>query len=405
MKNIGRRLSSLATSLYLLLAASLGTLAQAQVAEVQSVAYSQEELDQLLAPVALYPDSLLAQVLTASTYPLEVVSAARFIDRNRGLKGNSLAKAVEPYGWDASVTSLVQFPSVLAMMSDKLEWTQQLGDAFLDQPEVVMDTAQSLRAKAQAAGNLQSNDQQRVIVEERYIVIEPARPQVVFVPYYNPVVVYGNWWWPARPPWYWVPPPIYRPVGWSQVVATGVVWSVAIGITQSIWFDARPSWRDRHLTIINVNVGRPGYRPGVWAHNPVHRQGVSYRDVQTRDRFRPVDKAAVALREPYRGRDKSVKLPPRSSPGMPPATNLAPRPVTRPATRPGLTPSPAARPAPTLQPRPTLRPTPRPMPEARPAPRPMVLKPGLSRDTVRQQSDRGRESRQARPSREVSRQR
>ena len=347
----------------------------AQNANDTAVVYSQEELDQLLAPVALYPDALLAQVLSAATYPLEVVQAARFVQQNPGLKGEALARSVNAQGWEPSVASLAQFPSVLVMMNDKLEWTQQLGDAFLADSGAVMSAVQGLRAKAQAAGNLQSSDQQRIVVEERYIVIEPARPQVVFVPYYNPVVVYGAWWWPARPPWFWVPPPIYRPATWGQAVATGVAWSVAIGITQSIWFDVRPSWRERQLTIINVRPGQLAYRPGAWVHNPAHRQGVAYRDVLTRDRFAPVNRPAVDKREPARGRDDTLR--PALRPSVQPA---------RIATRPALVPSPAIRPAlrPSVQPpRVALRPAPVPSPAIRPAPRPetkQVMIPAPRRD-------------------------
>ena len=378
----------------------------AQNATDTAVVYSQEELDQLLAPVALYPDALLAQVLSAATYPLEVVQAARFVQRNPSLKGEALGRSVEAQGWEPSVASLAQFPSVLVMMNDKLDWTQQLGDAFLGDSEAVMNAVQGLRAKAQAAGNLQSNDQQRIVVEERYIVIEPARPQVVFVPYYNPVVVYGAWLWPARPPWFWVPPPIYRPTTWGQAVATGVVWSVAVGITQSIWFDVRPSWRERQLTIINVRPGQPAYRPGAWVHNPAHRQGVAYRDVRTRDRFAPVSRPAVDKREPARGRDDTLRPVLRPS-VQPPRPAARPAPVPSPALRPAPVPSPALRPAPRPETRPMprpetkpeMRPAPRPelrpavRPAPRPAPKPLVLKPGATREITDAQAARGSASR------------
>ena len=186
-------------------------LAQAAPAESSAVAFSKEELDQLMAPVALSPDTLLMQVLAASTSPLEVVAAQRFITTNSKLQGEALARAAANNGWDASVVSLLQFPSVLAMMNDKLEWTQKLGDAFLAQQIEVMDTVQALRARAQQAGNLQSNAQQNVVIQEKVIIIEPPRQQVVYVPYYNPTLVYGSWWWPARPPWVWAPPPTRPP--------------------------------------------------------------------------------------------------------------------------------------------------------------------------------------------------
>ena len=395
------------------LALAVTPAARGQSIDEQAVIYTQEELDPLLAPVALYPDALLAQVLTAATYPLEVVQAARFVKANPRLQGDAMARAAQGQNWEPGVTSLVQFPSVLAMMSDKLDWTQQLGDAFLSSPGAVMDTVQSLRAKAQAAGNLQSNAQQQVVMEDRYIVIQPARPQVVYVPYYNPVLVYGSWWWPARQPWYWVPPPVYRPATWGQVVATGVVWSVAIGITQSIWFDVQPSWRERHITVINViNMNRPGYRPGTWLHNPEHRQGVAYRDVRTRDRFRPVDRPAVDGRLPWRGRDQpavqpiaatrpapaprpSVRPAPTLRPAVRPAPTPVPTPVPTPSVRPTPTPRPAVRPA--LEPKPGLRPAPLPRPVMRPAPRPTALTPSVTRDVADEQANRGRASRATTP--------
>src|SRR5262249_50788384 len=170
----------------------------------------------LVAPIALYPDSLLAQVLMASTYPLEVVEAARFQKANPSLKDKALDDALQKQTWDPSVKSLVSFPEVLTMMNEKLDWTQRLGDAFLAQQSDVMDAVQVLRNKAQAQGNLQSNEQQKVIVQQPpadapagsppVIVIQPANPQVVYVPTYNPTVVYGSWPYPSYPPYSYYPP-------------------------------------------------------------------------------------------------------------------------------------------------------------------------------------------------------
>src|SRR5512139_379 len=163
--------------------------------------FKQEELDQLLAPIALYPDDLLAQILMASTYPLEVVQADRWVKQNKSLKGDALKAALEKQTWDTSVKSLVPFPDVLAMMSDKLDWTQKLGDAFLEQEKDVMDTVQKLRRKANEAGNLKSSNELAVKKEADIIIIEPANPQVIYVPSYNPTVVYGAWPYPAYPPY------------------------------------------------------------------------------------------------------------------------------------------------------------------------------------------------------------
>ena len=167
------------------------------------VPFRQAELDQMLAPVALYPDSLLSQVLMASTYPLEVVQAARWSRANPGLKGQDAVRAVEHMDWDPSVKSLTAFPQILTMMDEKLEWTRRLGEAFLAQQADVMDTVQGLRRRAEAAGNLRSSEQMRVAREGEVITIHQPAPEVVYVPYYNPAVVYGPWWWPAYPPVYW----------------------------------------------------------------------------------------------------------------------------------------------------------------------------------------------------------
>lgn len=267
-----------------------------------AIVFSQAELDQLLAPIALYPDPLLSQVLMAATYPLEVVQAARFSQQNPSLRGDALAQAVEGQPWDPSIKSLVEFPSVLAMMDDQLGWTQKLGDAFLAQQDAVMDTVQSLRAKAQAAGTLQSNQHQSVMMQDGAIDIEPAAPDVVYVPYYNPAVVYGGWWWPDYPPMVWAPPAGYW---WSptygNVIATGIAFGVGVALIDSIFFDARPEWREHHFLVNRRDVGnRPRGAPVIWTHSPEHRVGVTYRDVPTRNRFQPPPNGNVN-RDAYRG--------------------------------------------------------------------------------------------------------
>ena len=165
--------------LVLLLAAPPGgIMAQGKESGGQTI-FRQEELDQMLAPIALYPDELLVQVLMAATYPLEVVRASRWVQANPNLRGDQLAAALEQQDWDPSVKSLANFPSVLQMMNDRLEWTQKLGDAFLAQKDQVMDTVQMLRQKAQAQGYLRTTSEQKVIVEPQTqtVVIEPAVPR------------------------------------------------------------------------------------------------------------------------------------------------------------------------------------------------------------------------------------
>jgi len=180
----------------------------------QQQPFKPEELEQIVAPIALYPDSLLAQVFMASTYPLEIVQAARWSKEHPEVKGDAVAKEMEKQTWDASVKSLVAFPDVLVMMNEKLDWTQKLGDAFLAQQKDVMDAVQRLRAKAKEAGNLKSSKEQTVKTEAapagaatpQVIVIEQSDPEVIYVPTYNPTVVYGAWPYPAYPPYYYYPP-------------------------------------------------------------------------------------------------------------------------------------------------------------------------------------------------------
>ena len=191
--------------------------------------FKAEEIEALVAPIALYPDSLLSQVLMASTYPLEVVQAARWAKANPGVKGDAALKAVEGQSWDVSVKSLVAFPQVLEAMDTRLDRTEKLGDAFLAQKDDLFAAVQRLRVRAQQSGHLQSNEQQKVIVEpasssaapqQTLVRIEPANPEVIYVPSYNPTVVYGAWGYPAYPPYYWPPSPYYYP-GYGFVYGYG----------------------------------------------------------------------------------------------------------------------------------------------------------------------------------------
>ncbi len=280
----------------------------------------QEKLDSLLAPIALYPDQLLAQTLMAATYPLDVVAAARFVKENKGLKGDALDKAVLEKNWDPSVQSLTAYPQVLEMMNDKLEWTQELGDAFLADQKRVMQTVQSLRQKAEAAGNLKSNEQQKVVKEQSIIIIEPAQPDVVYVPTYNPTVVYGTWWAPAYPPYYYPPPPYYYPPG--GYVAAGLIgFGIGVAIADNHWGWGNCDW---HGGDVNINVNKNNtfinnntefknkVNNGNWNHNPSQRKGVAYSDARTRDQYRKSDPGATASRRDARGYDsdsRAVQVP------------------------------------------------------------------------------------------------
>jgi hypothetical protein len=276
----------------------------------QAAVFKPEELEQIAAPIALYPDSLVAQILMASTYPLEVVQADRFAKQNASLKGDALTKALEGQSWDPSVKSLVNFPQVLTMMSEKLDWTQKLGDAFLADQKKVMDTIQSLRAKAQAAGNLKTTKEQTVIVEQKIIKIEPASPQVIYVPTYNPTVVYGAWPYPAYPPYYYYPPGYVAGsmFAFGAGVAMGAAWGYAWGNTN--WGGGNVNYNYNQNININNNINRSQYASqlpaggqGNWQHNPEHRKGVSYRDQGTAQKFnRASTNDAIKSREQFRGR-------------------------------------------------------------------------------------------------------
>jgi hypothetical protein len=252
---------------------------------------SQEELAQLVAPIALYPDELVSQILMASTYPLEIVQADRWAQANKGLKGDALAKALEKENWDPSVKSLVNFPSVLAAMSQKLDLTTRLGDAVLSQQKDVMDTIQLLRKRAYDAGNLKTTKEQKVVVEKETIVIQPAQTQVVYVPTYSPTVVYGAWMYPSYPPYayYPPPPPAYPLYGFAAGVAVGAAWGYAWGNCN--WHGGDVDIDVNRNTNINNNIDRSKYqRPGqggqgTWQHNPEHRKNVAYRDGATANKY------------------------------------------------------------------------------------------------------------------------
>lgn len=297
--------------LILLLAVPPGVIAQQSTA---GATFKQEELDQIVAPIALHPDALISQILMASTYPLEVVQADRWAKQNASLKGDALTKALEAQGWDPSVKSLVNFPQVLTMMSEKLDWTQKLGDAFLADQKRVLDTVQSLRAKAQTAGNLKSTKEQNVIVEEKIIKIESANPQVVYVPTYNPTVVYGAWPYPAYPPYYYYPPGyVASSMMWFGAgMAMGAAWGYAWGNCNwgggDVDIDVNRNFnsnrnidRGKYAQNLPSRGGQAGR--GQWQHNPEHRKGVSYRDQGTAQKFnRASTNDAIKSREQFRGR-------------------------------------------------------------------------------------------------------
>ncbi|MGC2203179.1 MAG: DUF3300 domain-containing protein, partial [Stellaceae bacterium] len=266
--------------------------------------FKMEEIDQLMAPIALYPDDLLVQILTASTYPLEIVMAARWVadPKNAALKGDALTQALQAQSWDPSVKSLVPFPDVLKMMSDQLDWTQKLGDAFLAQQQDCFASIQRLRQRAQSTGKLTSTKQQTVSTQGPAIVIAPADPDVVYVPAYDPGVAYGAWPYPNYPPYYYPPPAGY---GLATGLATGLAFGAGVAITRGLWGWGSPNWGAGSINVnVNrfnqINANRTAISANSWQHNAAHRQGVAYRDAATRQRFGQQHAGAAARRD-YRG--------------------------------------------------------------------------------------------------------
>ena len=274
--------------------------------------FTTEQLDQMLAPIALYPDALLSQVLMASTYPLEVVEAARWSQANPNLKGDAAVAAVKDKSWDVSVKSLVAFPQTLQMMSNQLDWTQKLGDAMIGQQKDVATAVQRLRAKAQAAGNLKSTPQQTVTTQSSggatAIVIEPANPELLYVPYYNPAWAYGAWPYPAYPPPYYPPPPNY-----GAALMTGMMFGLGVAAGAAMfggwhWGYGGGGWGNSYTTVnvnratsITNNFNADRYRNGQWAHDPAHRDGVPYRTPAERQEFGQHRPDSAAQREQFRG--------------------------------------------------------------------------------------------------------
>jgi hypothetical protein len=283
----------------------------AQVPKDSSEAFTQQELDQMLAPIALYSDSLLAQILMASTYPLEVIMADRWLEENQALQGDDLNDALDKQPWDASVKALVPFPEVLSMMSEKLDWTPMLGEAFLAQEEDVIQTVQRLRQKAHEAGNLKSSEEQTVTVEKEIIVIQPVNPQVVYVPFYDPWWVYGPWWWPAYPPYVCYPYPI------QIAFIPGRIWFGPRCFVGPYWGHVwgRWNWRDRCVYANvnrNINVNRSHFhnsRMGLtrWRHDPTHRRNVAYRNPVSRMRFSKGNGSMVERLRNFRGFETKLR--------------------------------------------------------------------------------------------------
>lgn len=269
----------------------MGTAVSAQDGQ----SYSTAQIEQFVAPVALYPDALLAQIFMASTYPYEVVEASQWTRQNPNLQGNYLATSLDGQGWDVSVKSLVPFPNVLNRMADNQAWTQDLGNAFLIQPNDVMNAVQTLRHRAYTAGNLRTSNYQRVVMDQQYIQIVPISTQTIYVPAYNPMVVYGSGW--GYPTYYYpammAPPPYYQP---GNIISFGVGFFVGAALFGA--FD----W-NHHDVYYGPNFYQyPGYRTNVvywqrehpgsghdnrnyWKHDPGHRGSEGYNNPVLQQRY------------------------------------------------------------------------------------------------------------------------
>lgn len=302
-------------------------------AQSQDELLKPDQVDALAAPVALYPDNLLSQVLIASTYPLEVVQADRWAKENKALKSDALKAAVDKQSWDESVKSLVATPEVLSMMSAKLDWTKKLGDAVLAQQPDVMDSVQRLRAKAQANNKLNTTKQQKVSVKrvenKSVIAIEPATPETVYVPYYDPRVVYGSWPYPSYPPYYF-PPPGYIAAG---IIATGIAFGIGYGIGRwggGGYWGGNINWNGGGNNIV---INRPGGGSGNWQHRPEHRQGVRYGNSAVQQKFGNKNlRDGAQSRMDFRGRGDGSRNTSRDRAATRPSTGDRGRATTRPST-------------------------------------------------------------------------
>jgi hypothetical protein len=278
-----------------------------------SAPLGEERLEQLVAPVALYPDPLLLNILTAATYPAEVVEARRWLadPENAALRGDSLAAALAEKSWDPSVKALVPFAAILKMMDDHLDWTQSLGEAFLAQQAEVMDVVQKLRRRAESAGRLVSGPQQLVGEEEGAVTILPPPSQMIYVPSYNPWCVYGAWPYPAYPPYFFAP--------WSGICMPPdylIAFDIGVFLPFGFWEWGRFDWRHHWIRIDHEHYQHfnPQHLPqgDVWQHDLFHRGGVPYHNPRNAEQFQPGADGHRAFRgfEPREGAAPTYRAPP-----------------------------------------------------------------------------------------------
>jgi hypothetical protein len=272
---------------------------------------SPDQLDDLVAPIALYPDPLLSQVLVASTYPLEVVQAFQWLERNPGLQGPALTQAAQQQNWDASIQALVMFPDIIKCLNDDVTWTTNLGNAFLAQQQDVMDAVQRMRARAEQAGMLAPTSQEDVFTEtldgQPVIEILPMDPNIVYVPVYDPSWIWGPAVWYPYPHWRWPP---------RRVIVGRLGFGFGIGVNVGIFFGPgwhgwwggwgwHPAWGAHTVIVSNTFIHQYNFNTlhitnvhgsATWAHDPVHRQGVPYARPELNEQFRSAVRQNLAPR-------------------------------------------------------------------------------------------------------------
>jgi hypothetical protein len=271
---------------------------------------SPNQLEDLVAPIALYPDELVSQVLVACTYPLEVVEAYQWLQKNPGLTGPALTQAAQQMNWDASVQALIVFPDVMKRLNDDVAWTTNLGNAFLAQQQDVMDAVQRMRRRAQEAGKLQSTPQLNVVNTtdngQPVVEIEPVSPEVIYVPVYDPMWIWGPAVWYPYPHWWWPPRSLVVGGGW---------WGFGPGIHVGLFFGGgwggwggwgwHPAWGSRTVIVNNTFIHRYNFNTvnvtnvhgtNVWAHDSFHRGGVPYANPALRQQYQQNVRQNVAPR-------------------------------------------------------------------------------------------------------------
>jgi hypothetical protein len=297
-------------------------------ADPEEASQSPEQLEALVAPIALYPDPLISQILVASTYPLELVQAGQWEQQHPELKGQPLKDAAAQQSWDPSIQALVLFPDVVKRLNSDVTWTTNLGNAFLASQGNVMDAIQRMRVKAEQAGKLKSSSQEKVTDTTQsgqpVVEIEPADPDIIYVPEYNPVWIWGSPVGYYYPPWYYPPEPPF-----------GIWFLWGIGFSMSLYYPGwigfggwggwgwRPGWRD-HSVYMNrgfmshnhYNAGPMGSH-GTWEHNPAHRAGVAYSNHAVAQHFNASGAGRSSAARPTVGQVQQQFHQRAISPGVP----------------------------------------------------------------------------------------